>query len=161
MHGFVLQDWITIRGGSGIGTITQSEQDWLGLDDYEDIIAWIDVREATLANSSYIQFNLQTAPIKDEYLFVNMEASPLTVAAASTTPSIRKIIMAAPTTPQCPLGRWLRWQLVPSNGGSVNAVWDVTFRILAAANPCAGGGHHAAHPMHAGGMGNARLSQPR
>ena len=140
MHGFVLQDWTTIRGGSTIGTITQSEHEWLDLSGYEHLIAWIDVREVTLANNTFVQVNLQTAPIKDEYLFVNMESTPLTVGGALTSPSIRKIIMAAPTTPNVPLGTWVRWQLVTSNAGSVNNTWDVTFRILACANPLGGGG---------------------
>jgi hypothetical protein len=143
MHGFVLQDWVTIRGASTIGTITQSEHEWLDLSGYEDLIAWVDIREVLLANNTYVQFNLQTAPIKDEYLFVNMESSPLTVSAALTAPSIRKIIMAAPTTPNVPLGTWVRWQLTTSNGTSVNNVWDATFRILACANPLSGGGGHA------------------
>ena len=139
MHGFVLQDFVTIRGGSGLGTVTQSEHEWLSLDGYEDLIVWVDVRECTTANASWIQVNLQTAPIKDEYLFVNMEASPLTVtASALTAPSIRKIIMSQ--NPSVPLGRFVRWQLVTANGASVNATWDMMFRIMGCANPMGGGG---------------------
>ena len=138
MHAFVLQDWVTIRGGSTVGTVTQSEHEWLQLDGYEDLIVWIDVREVGLANNTFVQFNLQTAPLKDEFLFVNMESTPLTLAAALSAPSIRKIIMAS--SPAVPLGKFVRWQLVTSNGGSVNNTWDVSFRILACANPMGGGG---------------------
>ena len=139
MHAFVLQDFVTIRGGSTVATITQSEHEWLQLDGYEDLVVWIDVREVTLANNTFVQINLQTAPLKDEFLFVNMESAPLTVAAALSTPSIRKIIMAGSTAPAVPLGKFVRWQLVTSNGGSVNNSWDVTFRILGCANPIGGG----------------------
>jgi hypothetical protein len=44
MHAFILQDWTTIRGG--VTTVTQSEPDWLDLTPYQDIVFWIDVREA-------------------------------------------------------------------------------------------------------------------
>ena len=139
MHGFVLQDWITIRGASSIGTITQSESEWLSLDGYQDLVAWIDIRELTApSNSTTISFNLQTAPLKDEYLFVNMEPTVLQATAALTTPSIRTVILAISTTWKVPLGKFVRWQLVPNV--LPNSVWDATFRILLCANPLAGGG---------------------
>jgi hypothetical protein len=84
MHGFVLQDFVTIRGSSTTQTVTQSENDWVELGPFEDFVAWIDIREVTLGGATNIQFNLQTAPIKDEFLFVTMESSPLTATAALT-----------------------------------------------------------------------------
>ena len=145
MHAFVLQDWTTIRGGSGIATINQSEHEWHSLDGYQDLIAWIDIREASLGGpATFIQFNLQTAPIKDENLFVNMEPTPLTVSAALTTPSVRKVILANSNTYTVPLGKWVRWQLVAGNSVPTST-WDATFRILLCANPLGGGGGGAMH----------------
>lgn len=139
MHGFVLQDWTTIRGGSSISTVTQSEHQWLSLDGYQDLLAWIDIREVGLAsNMSNIAFNLQTAPIRDEPLFVTMEASPLLATQALTTPSVRKVVLAVSSTWTVPLGKFVRWQLV--SNVNPNATWDTTFRILLCANPLAGGG---------------------
>jgi hypothetical protein len=140
MHAFVLQDWITIRGGSGITQINQSEHEWHSLDGYQDLLAWIDVREITLGTGpTFIQFNLQTAPLKDEILFVNMETTPLTLAAALAAPSVRKVILSNSATYTVPLGKFVRWQLVTGNS-SPTAAWDATFRILLCANPLGGGG---------------------
>jgi hypothetical protein len=135
MHGFVLQDFVTIRGQSTTQTVTQSESEWLDLAGYEDLVTWIDVREVTLSGNTNVQINMQTAPIKDEYLFVNMEVNPLTVTAALTSPSIRKMVLAQATgatgTP-VPLGRFVRWQAVASGA---TGTWDVVFRIACCANP--------------------------
>ena len=135
MHGFVLQDFTTIRGSSTTTTITQSESEWVELSAYEDLVAWIDIREVTLGSGTNVQVNLQTAPIKDEYLFVTMESSPLTVTAALTAPSVRKILLSQATGGSgapIPLGKFLRWQLVAN--GSPSASWDLTFRIACCAN---------------------------
>jgi hypothetical protein len=134
MHSFVLQDFITIRGSSITATISQSEAGWRDLVAFEDLVTWIDVREVTLGGATDVQFNLQTSPLKDEFLFVTMEASPLTVTAALTVPSVRKCLLAQATggssTP-IPVGRFLRWQLVAS---TTTGPWDVTFRIVCCAN---------------------------
>jgi hypothetical protein len=108
---------------------TQSESEWIELGAYEDLVAWIDVREVTLGAGTNVQINLQTAPIKDEYLFVTMESSPLTVTAALTAPSVRKILLSQATGGSgapIPLGRFLRWQLVAN--GSPSASWDLSRR---------------------------------
>jgi hypothetical protein len=146
MHAFVLQDWTTIRGGTSVTQINQSESEWQALDGYQDLIAWIDIREVTIGTgATYIQFNLQTAPMKDEILFANMELTPLTVSAALSTPSIRKVILANSGTYNVPLGKWVRWQL--STFGTPSAVWDATFRILLCANPLGGGGGGSGSPF--------------
>jgi hypothetical protein len=146
MHGFVLQDWTTIRGGSGISTVTQSEHQWLSLDGYQDLIAWIDIRELTLGTLTNIAFNLQTAPIKDEILFTTMESSPLLATQALTTPSVRTVVLSVSSAWKVPLGTFVRWQLV-TNANPI-ATWDASFRILLCANPLSGGG---------GMMGGGRL----
>jgi len=147
MHAFVLQDWITIRGGSSVATVTQSEHEWHSLDGYQDLLAWIDVREASIGGgSTFIQFNLQTAPLRDENLFVNMEPTPLTVSGALSTPSVRKVILANSSTYTVPLGKWVRWQLVALNS-LPNSAWDTTFRILLCANPLGGGASRIMRPQ--------------
>ena len=134
MHSHVLQDFTTIRGAYNI-TVTQSENAWLDLEEYEDAIAWIDIREVTFATgSTQINFNLQTAPIKDEVLFTNMISGGYGVTGVPTGPVIQKFIMSlsSGTTFPYPLGRHLRWQLSPVGGTS--GVWDMTFRVLLCAN---------------------------
>jgi hypothetical protein len=144
MHSFVLQDFITIRGATTQTTINQSEHEWLDLGPYEDLIAWIDVREITTGGATNVQFNLQTAPVKDELLFVNMQASPLTATGPVTgTNMVQKILLSQ--NPQVPVGRWVRWQLVLN--GTATAAWDAVFRILLCANSVGG-----AAGMGRGGM---------
>jgi len=143
MHGFVLQDFTTIRGAFGT-TVTQGESGWLDLDGYEDLTVWIDIREVTFATSmTSITVNIQTAPIKDEYLFVNMVTGySQSSTTPPTTPQIQKVILAQ--NPTVPLGRFVRWQLVPVAGTA--ASWDLTFRILVCANHTGGSrqGHSSA-----------------
>jgi len=144
MHGFVLQDFVTIRGSTTTQTITQSESEWVDLGPYQDLVTWIDVREVTLGGATNVQFNIQTAPIKDEFLFVTMESSPLTVTAGLTAPSVRKMLLSYGTDTAgapIPLGRFLRWQLLASGA---TGSWDVVFRIVCCANAVGSGG---------GGMG--------
>jgi hypothetical protein len=123
MHTFILQDWTTIRGGpSGTVTITQHEPEWLDLGPYQDVAAWVDVKEAT-TGSNQPTLTLQTAPTKDESFFLALTSGlPLV---AGTAPTVVSAFMTVATTP---LARYLRWQL------SGTAVWDATFRIVIAAN---------------------------
>jgi hypothetical protein len=151
MHGHVLQDFVTIRGASTVTTITQTESAWLDTSAYQDLFAWIDVREVTLGSLTDIQINLQTAPIKDEFLFVNLQASPITVTGALSTPSIVQVIYSAGSgTNKVALGSFLRWQLVASGTASL---WDITFRIAVCCNMVGshGGGRGTQHPMRSAG----------
>jgi hypothetical protein len=141
MHHFVLQDFTTIRGTSTTLTITQSESSWHDLSHYEDLVAWLDIREITLGNAASISFNLQTAPIKDEYLFVNMETTPFQATIALTAPKVRVITLAqlalSSSPVAVPLGKFVRWQLLATGCSST---WDATFRIILAANEVGSGG---------------------
>ena len=130
MYGYVLQDWITIRGAlTGAATsIVQGETGWLGLAAYQDIVFWLDVREFTLGGATNLTMTYETAPSKDDILFqamataVNLTTSP--------NPTVTKIILAQ--NPTVPLGRWVRWKLSTSN--ATTSTWDATFRILCCAN---------------------------
>jgi hypothetical protein len=142
MHSFILQDFITIRGSSITQTVTQSENAWHDLGGYEDLVAWIDIRELSVASgANTVQFNLQTSPIKDEFLFVNMETAPLQATLALTAPKVRVITLAqlalSSSPVAIPLGKFVRWQLVASGA---TGTWDATFRIVLCANSVGGGG---------------------
>jgi hypothetical protein len=153
MHGHVLQDFVTIRGATTTTFITQTESAWLDTSAYQDLFAWIDVREVTLGGLTNVQFNLQTAPIKDEFLFVNLQATPLTVTGALSTPSIIQVIFSAGSgTNTVPLGNWLRWKLTLN--GTATSAWDTTFRIAVTCNMVGShGGGRGAHGSGGGGGG--------
>jgi hypothetical protein len=123
MYALCLQDWTTLRGASTVATLTQPESDWLDLTAYQDVIAWLEIKELT-PNIPTIAY--QTAPSKDDSLFFNM-ASPIVAATGVTTTIMLKDAMPA-GCPPC--GKWFRWQIIVS--GAV--AWDLTFRIWIAAN---------------------------
>ena len=125
MRAFVLQDWITIRGGTTITTIIQNEPSWAQLDAFQDVIFWTQVAEVT-TGAGTISINYDTAPIKDETLFTAMATQG--VSSASLTPTLNKILMASATTP---VSKWVRWRITQSGTSSA---WDMTFRILLVAN---------------------------
>jgi hypothetical protein len=127
MHSFVLQDWITIRGGTAITKVTQSEQAWLELVNYQDVIVWLQVSEVT-TGAGTITLNYDTAPIKDESLFVAMGSTTVS-GAIMTPPTLVPVILSA--LPNQPLARWVRWRVAQSGATSS---WDLTFRVLLAAN---------------------------
>ena len=125
MYSFLLQDWVTIRGASSVATVIQSEDCWLDLTSFQDVVAWLDVKNVTTSGAS-ILLAYQSAATKDESLFLAI-TSALSVAGTglTVTPMIKDLTST-------PLARWLRWRL--SISGSPTATWDVTFRIFVAAN---------------------------
>ena len=140
MFGYVLQDWITIRGGSAgsAGDIIQGESTWMGFSSFQDIVIWLDVREATISASQSLTFYFETSPSKDSNLFTPMRtpSTGIQVAPGFTpgvqldTGAIPKVILAS--NPAVPLATWVRWRVSPSAG--IATPWDATFRILVAAN---------------------------
>jgi hypothetical protein len=122
MRSFMLQDWTTIRGGTGVNTVTQQETDWLDLSAFRDVAFWIDVKET----SGTPILGLQTAPARDDSLFLAMVTN-VTLAVATAPTVVQAFAMQA----NVPIAWWLRWQL------SGTPPWDATFRIFVAANmPC-------------------------
>jgi len=121
MHGFILQDWTTIRGGGSVTTVTQQETDWLDLSPYQDVVFWIDVKEVTSTATLY----LQTSPTLDDAFFQAM-ATGVTMTAAAA-PTVLSLLMASAST-TVPVARYVRWQIVGTT------TWDATFRIALAAN---------------------------
>ena len=120
MRSFVLQDWTTIRGGSGTATISQARHAWLDLDDYQDVAFWLQVAEQTGSPT----FFYQTSPSSDDSLFVSMGS----VTIASLTTMTVKVTQVLMTSATIPLSRFVRWQI------SGTPTWDATFRLLVAAS---------------------------
>jgi hypothetical protein len=126
MHSYVLQDWITIRGQSASQVIAQGESAWLDLAPYQDLSLWLDVREVS-QTSPAVLMQFQTAPFKEEGLFQAMLATAISITLAPSNPYRVPI-----TTTACPVARYVRWQLTGPTSGTLP--WDVTFRVLCAAD---------------------------
>jgi hypothetical protein len=128
MHTFVLQDWTTVRGTSGTygQSIVQSERDWLDLSPFQDLFAWVDVRELT---GSPINLFFDTSPTEDESFFVSMTGATGVTGGALTVSSTPAIVKLPMLTATVPLARFLRWRLT-----GPATTWDVTMRIVIAAN---------------------------
>jgi hypothetical protein len=124
MESFVLQDWVTIRGASGV-TVTQGESSWLDLAPYEDIVFWLLASEVTGSPTPVLLY--QTAPTKDESFFA---AQTLGMTGTSITLSANNSAVITPAfawSTSFPLARYVRWQIP-----AVTSAWDVTLRIMVA-----------------------------
>jgi len=140
MRGFVLQDWVTIRGASTalVTQIIQNEAGWLSLEMYQDAIFQIQVTELTLTGTSpTLTLNLETSPIKDESLFTPMGNPSAGVGIASAQVGVNTfknvILSTMGAAAGVPLSRWVRWRLIPG-GTTITAPWDLTFRVLVSCN---------------------------
>ena len=121
MHTFILQDWTAVAGPSG-AAVTQDETGWLDLAPFQDVVIYLDCREATPTGTPPTIY-LETAPAKENSLFQALVSSVL---AASSAPRVLRCLMLNSTTP---LARYLRWRIT----GPTSA-WDASFRVLVAAN---------------------------
>jgi hypothetical protein len=164
MRGFVLQDWVTIRGGSTsvVTQVIQNEASWLSLEMYQDAIFLLQVSELTLAGTSpTLTLNLETSPIKDESLWMPMGNPSAGVSITSSIVGVvtpQKVILSNMTpSAGIPLSRWVRWRLIPG-GTSITPPWDVTFRVLVSCNqlfyPVTGG-----YGGYGGGLGGSGWGQ--
>jgi hypothetical protein len=122
MYCYELQPYLVIRGGTS-AVITQGENAYLDLSGFQDIVAWLDVRELG-PTSPGITVSYQTGPSAEEVAFVNMGSTVVTATGVFVT----SMFLA---TAANPLARFLRWQLSP---GASSLPWDLTFRIWVAAN---------------------------
>ena len=112
MRGKILQDWVTIRGGSNVPSVTQGADAWADMGDCEDAVFFVDVREVT--GSPKLAY--QTSPTTQEGSFLAM--MPAFVLSPGVTQTRVFANMAG-----IPLARYVRWQL-----SSILSA-DVTFRI--------------------------------
>jgi hypothetical protein len=126
MDTFLLQDWITISDASA-GTITQAASEWLDLEQYQDVVAWL---EAPQGGGS-VTFSLQTAPARDERLFTQVAKQQ---GSGSTKVFVIQVgdspfVAVGPVNVPAQMARWLRWSVA---GSGTN--WSTTFRITVMAN---------------------------
>jgi hypothetical protein len=123
MYSYLLQDWTTLRGDVSVTALSQGENGWLDLSAFQDVVAWLQVKEVTPTSGS-LQLAYQTAPTKDDALFVAMAPALAIAGPGLTTTAMLKFTTATPLT------RWMRWQIALTSA----AAWDVTFRIFLACN---------------------------
>ena len=124
MYCFVAQDWVTIRGQTGVTSISQGEQAWLDLGTYRDLVVWLEVKEGT--GTFAVVF--ETAATKDDSAF-GPAGLVLASPGVTVTPILVDIQLVVQTN--APPARWFRWRLA---NNSPSSTWDLTFRILVAAN---------------------------
>lgn len=142
MYGYVLQDWITIRGtvpaSPASPDIIQGESTWMGFSSFQDIVFWLDIREMTLpgGTSPTLAWYFETSPSKDNNLFTTMTSvgplSSLTPGVQLPSGALPRVILAS--NPSVPLATWARWRVSPAASSGLSGTWDATFRILCAAN---------------------------
>jgi len=113
-HARKLQGWITIRGPDG-GTVTQDEDDWLDLEDYDDIVVWSQMTES----SNIFSLEIETAPVRESEAFASMLSLGVV---ATTTPVVTRLDAVSTTNP---LAKYLRWKCIGRTGGG----FSLTFRI--------------------------------
>jgi len=114
----VLQDWITITGPATQVPVVQSSHCYLDIGHYEDLVAYLDVRQVTAS----VALSYQTAPTQDDAAFLNMLA-PFSVA---TGLQVSSMFFAFANVPPA---RFVRWSLA----GPGTSTWVMSFRIILAA----------------------------
>lgn len=120
MEGLLLQDWVTVSSNGAVSpSITQGADGWLDLEDYEDLVFYIDVRDVTVGGG--VKMGYQTSPTKLETSFLAM-VPPFTVATGV------RVDRGLFSTAAVPPARYVRWQLTGPAG-----TWGATFRIWLAA----------------------------
>lgn len=127
MHGFLLQDWTTIRVTGTNGPVVQAEHGWLDLEGFSDVFFWLEISNVVSIGAIVPILVYETSPLPDDSYFAAIGIEPFL--AASATPIISKV----PSTAAVPLDAWVRWKLLFP--GSPVAEWGGTFRIHCAANP--------------------------
>jgi hypothetical protein len=150
MYTFLAQPWITIRGQTTVTTITQSERCWLDLTPYQDLTAFLECKEVSAGGGTNVQIAYQSAPTKDEPLFLPIVAAFNLVTGATPTVMLKDLVST-------PISRWFRWQLTVT--GSPSSAWDATFRLWLSAN-VVGKGHTAAVVAAMSQPGSAQPSVP-
>jgi hypothetical protein len=68
-HSFVIQDWLLLEGAANT-SLTQPENSWVDLSDYQDVTFFLLVNQATTTTVPTISY--QTSPDKTDGVFQNM-----------------------------------------------------------------------------------------
>jgi hypothetical protein len=121
-----LQEFITIRSVSSSTTVTQSESGWLDLYAFEDIVAFLDVKQFTLGGGTNVTMSYEHAPTKDDSFFV----PAVTAFNLANGLTVTKMLMSGGSV--TPISRFLRWKLTVT--GAPTTTWDATFLVWIAAN---------------------------
>ncbi len=125
----ILQDWITVQGtGTATTGAIPPETDYLNVTGVQDMVIYVLFSQIT---GTGLVLNFDTAPLKEEALFLPILSTAITPAAA-TAPNVSIVKYTSGTAANPPLAAWLRWHL---SGGST--AWSVTMRIssLSLGNP--------------------------
>jgi len=131
MYGVLLQKLTKISGSLANQTVTQGEEGWLDVSQYQDAIFWIEAPMVSLPGAVTMGLSVETSPLKEDAYFL-----PLFVP-FQPTPSrgVTNVVLATKagaTMYYPPISNWLRWKIV--TGGSVTGMWSVTLRIWVALN---------------------------
>jgi hypothetical protein len=127
MFDFVLQDWTTLLVDKTIKNVVQTEELWLDLSAFQDVVFYYQVTAKTTPAGTSMRLILETAPSKDEALFQSMGFGGVS---ASTSPTLVPVLLSSFDV--APLAQWARWRL--HIVGNPDSVWGTCFRILGAAN---------------------------
>ena len=135
MHPFLLQDIVTIKGTSANTSLAQAEHEYLDLAAYQDFTGWVEVLALDSGGAGIATLWLETAPLKDDGLFVPQGSGQTRVVLSVGVVTARNVLNAPMFDNlgrlQIPTARWLRWRL--DMLGAVSN-WSVTFRIHVAAH---------------------------
>ena len=124
MQGYLLQDWVTIRGASSLTQVKQGADEWLDLGDYEDVAITLDVRNVTNAAIFY-----ETSPAKQDASFLAM-VSRSTATGIATLATGQFVDRCYASLASVPPAQFLRWRLAQV---TASTAWEATFRIWVAA----------------------------
>jgi hypothetical protein len=156
MRSLILANWTSVSGNASatnpVYSIPQDAEEWVDVGDDVDATFFIDVRAVTSpGGTGFVTLNLETAPSKDESLFVPC-APPLTLGSANqslasgSNPIVVQTAqyLSGTTLISTRLSKWLRWRMsVPS---TATGTWSVEFRIRASATPFPFFGPYALNP---------------
>jgi hypothetical protein len=78
----MLQDWVTVAGQSVLTTFVQGKTEWLDLQEHQDAIFWLEVRELN-AGGGTVSMTYETSPLEDETYFMAM-LSPFTITVSTS-----------------------------------------------------------------------------
>jgi hypothetical protein len=133
VHGVLWQDWTTVRLTGATNTITQTEAHWLDVDDYRDVVFWLEVKQYSVGGAVGVLCSYETSPSKDDVLFRPMNG--VFLLGVTSTPYLTKVLEKQ--NPSTPLSKWIRWRLFLA--GTPTGEWGATFRIHCSLNASRGG----------------------
>jgi len=111
-------EWTTLRASADISLITQARSKYVDLADYDDVVLYLEVREA----DGSAQISWQTSPTADDGSFVTLLDGIDLASLVGAGPRVDRFL-AGYSSP--PLARYLRWQLTGNADGS----WGACFRV--------------------------------